>query len=138
MADPASPTGQPATMPETTPATMPIVAYRQGSYRQVPALVDAAAKTGNQRVVRLDAQTVTAIRDLWSMSEVWGPWLLTPYDRLLNPDRLKSWWRLARRPAGLDAPWRLHDLRHWSGTEAIGRGHDIRPWPEGWDTPTRP
>src|SRR6478735_11392654 len=22
--------------------------------------------------------------------------------------------------------WRLHDLRHWSATEAIGRGHDIR------------
>jgi len=33
---------------------------------------------------------------------------------------------LARRDAGIDARWRLHDLRHWSATEAIGRGHDIR------------
>jgi integrase len=28
--------------------------------------------------------------------------------------------------AGIDVRWRLHDLRHWLATEAIGRGHDIR------------
>ena len=50
----------------------------------------------------------------------------TPGERPLNPERLTSWWRLARRDAGLDPRWRLHDLRHWSATEAIGRGHDIR------------
>ena len=33
---------------------------------------------------------------------------------------------LARRDAGIGPRWRLHDLRHWSATEAIGRGHDIR------------
>jgi integrase len=32
----------------------------------------------------------------------------------------------AARAAGLDERWRLHDLRHWSATLAIGRGHDIR------------
>ena len=90
----------------------------------MPALVDAATKTGNQRVVRLDPQTVAAIRALWSLSEWWGPWMLTPDERPLNPERLTSWWRLARRDAGLDPRWRLHDLRHWSATEAIGRGHD--------------
>jgi len=25
-----------------------------------------------------------------------------------------------------DRHGRLHDLRHWSATEAVGRGHDIR------------
>ena len=103
-----------------------IAIERSGSIsdRQVPALVDAATKTGNQRVVRLDPQTVAAIRALWSLSEWWGPWMLTPDERPLNPERLTSWWRLARRDAGLDPRWRLHDLRHWSATEAIGRGHD--------------
>jgi integrase len=105
-----------------------IAIERVGSvdYRQVPALIDAATKTGNRRVVRLDLQTLAAIEALWSTSEWWGPWLLTPFERPLNPERLTSWWRLARRDAGLDPRWRLHDLRHWSATEAIGRGHDIR------------
>ena len=30
------------------------------------------------------------------------------------------------RIAGIDAAWRLHDLRHWSATVAIGQGHDVR------------
>lgn len=105
-----------------------IAIERSGSVvcRQVPALVDAATKTGNQRVVRLDPQTVAAIEALWSLSERWGPWLLSPEERPLNPERLTSWWRRARRDAGIDQRWRLHDLRHWSATEAIGRGHDLR------------
>ena len=105
-----------------------IAIERSGSiaHRQVPALIDAATKTGNRRVVRLDPQTVAAIEDLWSLREWWGPWLLTPFERPLNPERLTSWWRLARRDADLDPRWRLHDLRHWSATEAIGRGHDVR------------
>lgn len=105
-----------------------IAIERSGSVvcRQVPALVDAATKTGNQRVVRLDPETVAAIEALWSLSERWGPWLLSPEERPLNPERLTSWWRRARRDAGIDQRWRLHDLRHWSATEAIGRGHDLR------------
>jgi integrase len=104
-----------------------IAIERSGSVdHRVPALVDAATKTGNQRVVRLDSQTVGVIKALWSLSEWCGPWLLTADERPLNPERLTSWWRLARRDAGLDPRWRLHDLRHWSATEAIGRGHDIR------------
>jgi len=27
---------------------------------------------------------------------------------------------------GLETRWRLHDLRHWSATLAIGSGHDLR------------
>ena len=92
-----------------------------------PTLVDAATKTGNQRVVRLDPQTVAAIEALLVAAASGGVrGCCTPGERPLNPERLTSWWRLARRDAGLDPRWRLHDLRHWSATEAIGRGHDIR------------
>ena len=28
--------------------------------------------------------------------------------------------------SGVDPKWRLHDLRHWSATVAIGQGHDVR------------
>lgn len=117
-----------------------------------PALVDAATKTGNQRVVRLDERTVQAIETLRRERERYGPWMLQPGERPLNPERLTAWWRLARRDARIETRWRLHDVRHWSATEAIGRGHDIRtvagrlghanpamtcaPTPTPWKAPT--
>ncbi len=105
-----------------------IAIERTGSVsdRQVPALVDAATKTGNQRVVRLDERTVQAIEALRGEREQYGPWMLQPGERPLNPERLTAWWRLARRDAGIGTRWRLNDLRHRSATEAIGRSHDIR------------
>jgi integrase len=45
---------------------------------------------------------------------------------LVNPDRIGYWWRRAREKSGIDTKWRLHDLRHWSATTAIGQGHDVR------------
>ena len=45
---------------------------------------------------------------------------------LVSPDRIGWWWKRARKIAGIDAKWRLHDLRHWSATVAIGQGHDVR------------
>ena len=94
--------------------------------RRKPYAVDAATKTANRRVVRLDPRTVTAFESLRDEREQWGPWVLQAGDRPLNPERLTAWWRRARNAAELDPAWRLHDLRHWSATEAIGRGHDIR------------
>ena len=44
----------------------------------------------------------------------------------MNPERIGAWWRRARDRAGVDGRWRLHDLRHWSATMSISRGHDIR------------
>jgi integrase len=44
----------------------------------------------------------------------------------VNPDRIGWWWTRARKLAGLPDGWRLHDLRHWSATVAIGQGHNIR------------
>ena len=93
---------------------------------QRPAFVDTATKTGNQRTVRIDAHTIALVDALRSDGERWGPWMLNAGERPLNPERLTNWWRLARRDAGIESQWRLHDLRHWSATEAIGRGHDIR------------
>ncbi len=92
----------------------------------MPALLDSATKTGNQRVVRLDERSVRGIEALRRERERFGPWTLQPGERPLNPERLTGWWRLARRDAGIETRWRLHDLRHWSATEAIGRSHDIR------------
>ena len=43
-----------------------------------------------------------------------------------NPDRIGWWWRHSREPAGTDPRWRLHDRRHWSTTEAIASGQDVR------------
>ena len=43
-----------------------------------------------------------------------------------HPDRIGWWWQRARKAAGIDERWRLHDLRHWSATTAIGGGHDVR------------
>jgi integrase len=101
---------------------------RQGSAadKRKPTLADSATKTGNQRVVRLDERTVAAFEALQAEREQWGPWVLQIGERPLNPERLTGWWSLARRDGGLESRWRLHDLRHWSATEAIGRGHDIR------------
>jgi integrase len=107
-------------------SSIEIVRSGTKSNRQVPTLVDAATKTGNQRVVRLDQRSVEAVTALREERERYGPWMLNPGDRPLNPERLTNWWRLARRDAGIETRWRLHDLRHWSATEAIGRGHDLR------------
>jgi integrase len=47
-------------------------------------------------------------------------------DRPPSPDTISWWWRHARDAAGIDRAWRLHDLRHWSATTAIGTGTDVR------------
>ncbi len=110
----------------TIDSSISIERHGSGSDKRKPALTDGATKTGNQRVVRLDERTVEAVEALRAEREQWGRWMLNIGDRPLNPERLTGWWALARRDAGIGAQWRLHDLRHWSATEAIVRGHDIR------------
>ena len=58
--------------------------------------------------------------------EPYGPWMFGLGPELVSPDRIGWWWKRARTLAGIDAQWRLHDLRHWSATVAIGQGHDVR------------
>jgi integrase len=43
-----------------------------------------------------------------------------------QPDAIGWWWSRARKLSGIDARWRLHDLRHWSATHGIAGGHDLR------------
>jgi integrase len=43
-----------------------------------------------------------------------------------NPDRIGWWWQRARELSGIQAEWRLHDLRHWAATMTITSGHDVR------------
>jgi integrase len=87
---------------------------------------DAATKTANTRTVTVDADTVAAIEALRHEREPYGPWMFGLGPELVSPDRIGWWWKRARRIAGIDEKWRLHDLRHWSATVAIGQGHDVR------------
>jgi integrase len=74
----------------------------------------------------LDATTVEALQRLRRYHQDLGPWILAVGERPVNPERIGAWWRRARNRAGVDGRWRLHDLRHWSATTSISRGHDIR------------
>ena len=42
-----------------------------------------------------------------------------------HPDRIGYWWHRARTLSAIDSRWRLHDLRHWSATTALGDGFDL-------------
>lgn len=55
-----------------------------------------------------------------------SPFLFSLDDRPPSPARIGWWWTRARRAAGIAPQWRLHDLRHWTATAAIGGGHDVR------------
>ena len=87
---------------------------------------DAATKTANVRTVTLDPDTVAVIDALRREREPYGPWMFGLGPELVSPDRIGWWWKRARPIAGIDPKWRLHDLRHWSATVAIGQGHDVR------------
>ena len=91
-----------------------------------PLLQDAATKTANVRTVTLDGDTLAAVGSLRAMRSPYGPWLFGLGPDLVNPDRIGWWWRRSRQLSGIDARWRLHDLRLWSATVAIGQGHDVR------------
>jgi integrase len=91
-----------------------------------PVLRDAATKTANTRTLTLDAGTLELVDRVRREREPYGPWMFGLGPELVNPDRIGYWWRRAREKAGIDPKWRLHDLRHWSATSAIGQGHDVR------------
>lgn len=89
-------------------------------------LRDAPTKTANVRTLTLDAGTVEVIARLRDEREEMSPWMFGVGEGPVSPDRIGWWWRRAREAAGIDGRWRLHDLRHWSATVAIGQGHDVR------------
>ena len=89
-------------------------------------LSDAPTKTANQRRLTLDSAAIAVVAAQQAELDSYGPWLFNVGDEPPNPDRIGYWWRLAREKAGLDARWRLHDLRHWSASGAIAAGHDVK------------
>lgn len=93
---------------------------------RAPELREAPTKTANVRTVTLDADTVELIANLRKAREPYGPWMFALGPEVVSPDRISWWWKRARQMSGIDPKWRLHDLRHWSATVAIGQGHDVR------------
>lgn len=89
-------------------------------------LSDAPTKTANQRRVTLDTATLAVVERERASLEPYGPWMFNVGDEPPHPDRIGYWWRVARENAGIDAKWRLHDLRHWSASVAIAAGHDVK------------
>lgn len=87
---------------------------------------EAPTKTANVRTVTLDADTIELIANLRQAREPYGPWMFALGPDVVSPDRISWWWKRVRQMSGIDPKWRLHDLRHWSATVAIGQGHDVR------------
>ncbi|MHB8378739.1 MAG: tyrosine-type recombinase/integrase [Acidimicrobiales bacterium] len=103
-----------------------IAILRPGDGSRRPTLRDDPTKTANRRVVSLDALSLQLLDSLKVGVGSGHPWVLSPRSEPVNPERVTAWWRLARDHSGVDARWRLHDLRHWSATTSIVGGHDIR------------
>ena len=89
-------------------------------------VIDAPTKTANRRRLMLDADTAALIDELRGERAEACPWMFGLDSEPPHPDRIGWWWQRARKAAGIDERWRLHDLRHWSATTAIGGGHDVR------------
>ena len=83
-------------------------------------------KTGSRRVVTLSPPLLAMVGKARNKYGAITTWLFTPDMEPPNPDRIGWWWRRSRELAGIDPRWRLHDLRHWSATEAIASGQDVR------------
>ena len=83
-------------------------------------------KTGSRRVVTLSSSLVEMVGEKAAKYADVTHWLFTPDADPPNPDRIGWWWRRSRQLAGIDDAWRLHDLRHWSATQSIASGQDVR------------
>ena len=92
----------------------------------VTTLVDSRTKTAERHTVTLDRQTVRIWGELRSEYGEFGPYVCGLGETPPNPDRAGWWWQRARAVAGIDKKWRLHDMRHFSATTAIGDGYDAR------------
>jgi len=91
-----------------------------------PHMRDASTKAANTRTLTLDPDTLALIEAVRLQRQPYGPWMFGLGPELVSPDRIGWWWSRSRKLSGIDSKWRLHDLRHWSATVAIGQGHDVR------------
>jgi integrase len=83
-------------------------------------------KTGSRRVVTLSPSLFEMVAEKAAKYGEVTDWLFTPDAEPPNPDRIGWWWRRSRELSGVDERWRLHDLRHWSATQSIASGQDVR------------
>lgn len=88
--------------------------------------VYSPTKTANRRLVSLDEKTLRMVAELRLQRQLVSPWLFGDDERTPAPDRIGWWWTRARRLAAIDPKWRLHDLRHFSASQSIAAGHDVR------------
>jgi integrase len=104
-----------------------VAVIRHGTHgaRSEPELVDDITKTANHRTVTIDEVTVELWHAYRSSFADPGDWVFGRFEPA-NPDRISWWWKRARAGSGISPVWRLHDLRHWSATQAIAGGHDVR------------
>ncbi len=86
---------------------------------------DDPTKTGDRRKVALDEDTVALLKPLRTKREQYAPWMFSDTEESPRPDRIGYWWRRCRDIAGIDEAWRLHDMRHWSATQALSEGYDL-------------
>jgi integrase len=92
----------------------------------VTTLIDSPTKTGERHTVTLDRNTVRLWGELRPEYEEFGPYVCGLGETPPNPDRIGWWWSRARALSGIAKNWRLHDMRHFSATTAIGDGFDAR------------
>jgi integrase len=103
-----------------------IAVRRDAEHAGHPELIDAATKTANGRAVAIDETTVQMIVKQREVRDAVSPYMFSIDEGPPNPDRIGWWWQRARDLSGIQATWRLHDLRHWAATTAITSGHDVR------------
>jgi integrase len=103
-----------------------LVAVREGSGETLTSEVrDQPTKTGDRRRVALDPETMRLIDTQRNLRASITKWMFSDTERPPHPDRVGYWWKRARILSGVDLRWRLHDLRHWSATAALGGGYDL-------------
>lgn len=83
-------------------------------------------KTGERRVLSLDEHTLSLLEGVRQEHAERSPWIFGENEHPPSPDRIGWWWTRTRKLAEIDPKWRLHDLRHWSATQAIAGGHDVQ------------
>jgi integrase len=103
-----------------------ITVVREGDGHEVrSALRDDPTKGGDARHITLDPDTIALLEPLRAERERFAPWMFSDTESPPAPDRIGYWWRQSRYAAGIAPSWRLHDLRHWSATWALGAGYDL-------------
>ena len=108
----------------TIDSAISIVREGQGDDRR-SVTRDDPTKTGDRRRVTLDPDTVAMLEPLRQKRQRYAPWMFSDTETAPPPDRLGYWWSRCRKLSGIDPAWRLHDLRHWSATFALGEGFDL-------------